>query len=376
MFALAMLGIATGGAAWSLAAPVARLARAMGAIDRPEPRRVNMTPIPRLGGLAVFGAVICGLLLSAPLNRPLFIGLVGGRWPMLALASTAVFAVGLIDDLRSLRIALRLLVEALAGLAVSLLFVQLCPGRGWLDTSLLAILSTGWLLAVSNGSNLIDGLDGLAAGVAIIELSALGALALLSHQPVELGAAGLLAAAWAGFWLRNRYPAAIFAGDGGALLAGFVVGALALRISSFCSSWVRLEALLLIMAYPLLEVILTVVRRALPVLAAASHRSRPRQLLAAWCVPDRDHIHHRLIDSGLSHRAAVRICHLRCAASAALGVLAAGWPALAVPAALAALLLLGHFVYRLGYTELRSLAARPLAAKDAVVEQRPLSISR
>jgi len=360
-----MLAIATGIAAWSLAAPAASLARALGAIDRPEPRRVNLAPIPRLGGLAVFGALIWGLLLSASFNRPLFISLIGAQWPTLALAATAVFGVGLIDDLRSLPIAIRLLVEGLAAAAVCLLFVQLCPGRGWLDTCALAILSTGWLVAVSNGSNLIDGLDGLAAGVAIIELSALGALATFSRQPVELSATALLAGAWVGFWLRNRYPATIFAGDSGALLAGFAVGALALRISSFCSPWVRLEILLLIMAYPLLEVLLTIARRAWPVLAEASGRRRGRQLVAAWCRPDRDHIHHRLIDRGLSHRAAVRRCQLRCALLAALGVLVAGWPTLAVPAAMAALLLIAHFVYRLGYLASWTIGVPPTAAKSA-----------
>jgi UDP-GlcNAc:undecaprenyl-phosphate GlcNAc-1-phosphate transferase len=376
MVALAMLVVATGLAAWSLTAPVARLARAMGAIDRPEPRRVNLAPIPRLGGLAVFGALICGFLLSAPFNRPLFTSLTGGQWPALALAATAVFGVGLIDDLRSLPVTVRLLVETVAALAVSLLFVQLCPGRGWPGACALTLLSTAWLVVISNGSNLIDGLDGLAAGVAIIELTALAALAIFSRQPAELGAVALLAGAWAGFWLRNRYPATIFAGDSGALLAGFAVGALALRISSFCSAWVRLEALLLIMAYPLLEVLVTVVRRAWPVLAAASSDRRGRRLVTAWCRPDRDHIHHRLIDHGLSQRAAVRRCQLRCLILAGLGVLAAGRPVLALPSALAALLLVGHFVHHLGYAALRTSAeSPPVAAKSASAEQHPLSLS-
>lgn len=357
---LLLLGIPTAFAAWCLGAPAAALAYMLGAIDRPGPRRVNRIPVPRLGGLAIFGALVCGTALAFALLPQMWTAMQSSDWLMLALAATAVFAVGVADDLRSLAATWRLVVETIAAVTVGLSFARPAP---WHSPHLLA-LSVGmdalWLVVISNGSNLIDGLDGLAAGVALIEIAGLGVLAAATRQTTMLGVLVLLFGAWAGFLPRNFHPARIFAGDSGALLAGFAIGSVALRVTLFCPLWVRIEVLLLIMAYPATEVVVTVSRRFVGALAPRPLSPRGlRAAAAAVFVADRDHIHHRLLVLGLSHAAAVWVCYALAAAMAALGVLAALRPAGAAVTGVAALAIMAGFVWILGYRELRPQSQMP-----------------
>lgn len=349
---LIVLGVPTAIAAWCLGAPAASLACALGAIDRPGPRRVNPIPVPRLGGLAIFGALVCGVALAEAVLPRMRAAMQSSDWRMMALAATAVFAVGLADDLRSLGAALRLVVEAVAAIAVALFFAWPdAESKLWLAAISVAVDAL-WLVAISNGSNLIDGLDGLAAGVALIEIAALGVVAAATRQAIVLDALVLLFGAWSGFLLRNFHPARIFAGDGGALLAGFAIGAVALRTTRSFPRWTGLEVLFLIMAYPACELAVTVLRRFLRT-APERSRWRLRQAAAAVFVPDRDHIHHRLLALGLSHAAAVCVCYALSATMAALGVIVALRPAANLIAGAAAIAIALVFVRILGYGEFR-----------------------
>ena len=315
--------------------------------------------MPRIGGLAIFGALLCAIALSPLLAPKLWASSRQGDWQVLAVATVAIFALGLIDDLRKLSAGSRLVCQLLAALAVSVGFVG--KGIAGLDATLSGrllevALASLWLTTITNGSNLIDGLDGLSVGVAIIESAGLAVLAALRHQTPELMVLCLIAAALGGFWIYNRHPARVFLGDGGALLIGFLLAALALRVSSGDGGAIRIAAPLLMLAYPGLEVGLTVSRRllgAIELVSAAGRRPtlavrRPRLFR-----PDRDHIHHRLLALGLSHRRAVEACYLLSCCFVGLGMLAAIRPS--VLGLVLGLVALGVGILgrALGYRELR-----------------------
>jgi len=359
IIALSALAMAV---ACALTPLTALLARTVGAIDEPDARRVNLAPMPRIGGLAIFVALLCAIALSPLLAPKLWATSRQGDWQVLAVAAVSIFALGLIDDLRKLSVGSRLVCQLLAALAVSLGFA----GKGivGLDATLSGrllevALASLWLTVITNGSNLIDGLDGLSVGVAIIESAGLAALAALRHQTPELMVLCLIGAALGGFWIYNRHPARVFLGDGGALLIGFLLAALALRVSSGDGAAIRIAVPLLMLGYPGLEVGLTVARRwlgAIELVSAAGQRPTLAVRRAQLFRPDRDHIHHRLLALGLSHRRAVEACYLLSCGFVGLGMLAEFRPSVLGLVLGVAALSVGIMGRALGYRELRVFA--------------------
>jgi len=347
------------------------LARALGAIDEPDARRVNLAPVPRIGGLAILVALLCVVALSPWISAKLWATWRQRDWQVLAVAAGSIFALGFVDDLRELSVGSRLACQLFASIAVSLGFAR--GGIVGFDTTFSSrmielALATLWLATITNGSNLIDGLDGLSAGVAIIESAGLAVLAALRHQRPELMALCVLGAALGGFWIYNRHPARVFLGDGGALLSGFVLAALALRVNSVGGVATRIAIPLLMLGYPGFEVGLTVARRllgAVELVSAAGQRPTLAVRRPHLFRPDRDHIHHRLVALGMSHRRAVQTCYLLSCGFVALGMLAALKPGalgLALGLAMASAAIASR---ALGYRELRIFARGlliPLAA--------------
>ncbi len=280
--------------AWALTPVAARLARTIGAVDEPDARRVNVAPMPRIGGLAIFVSLLCAVALAPLIAPALWASSRQGGWLVLAIAAIAIFALGLIDDLRQISAGSRRVFQLAAALAVALGFVgkgiaglDATPGGRVLEIAL-AVL---WLTTIVNGSNLIDGLDGLSVGVAIIESVGLASIAAIRGETPELMALCLIGAALCGFWIYNRHPARIFLGDGGALLIGFILAALALRVVSDDGGVIRIAVPVLMLAYPGLEVGLTVARRSLGAIELApGSGSRPTLAMGRPHLfrPDRD----------------------------------------------------------------------------------------
>ena len=359
---LMALGALTAVLAYALTPLTARLARVIGAIDEPNSRRVNVSPIPRIGGLAIFAALLCAVAASRWMAPKLWATFGQGDWRGFGAAAILIFALGIADDIRPLSVGSRLICQILAAIAVSLSFAgagtfgfAVGPGGYVLAIALTSL----WIATITNASNLIDGLDGLSVGVAMVESAGLAVLAALRHQTPELVVLCLIGAALAGFWMHNRYPARIFPGDGGALLVGFMLATLALRVNSVGDSWARIAAPILILAYPELEVGLTLARRFLRAIDVTPGGDRGVILTAhrpELFRPDREHIHHRLLTLGLSHPRAVHACCLFSAGIVGLGVLTAlspGTTALAIGLAAVSAAVAGR---ELGYRELRIFA--------------------
>jgi UDP-GlcNAc:undecaprenyl-phosphate GlcNAc-1-phosphate transferase len=276
-------------------------------LDHPDHRRVNESPIPRGGGVAVaiaFLAVGGGIVLLGsavpgmpglrgvtPLNLA---GLFGG-----AILATVV---GALDDRFDLRARWQFLGQlALAGVAVATGITVAFIGNPFAADNIQFPVVVGmaftlvWVIGMINSLNFIDGLDGLSSGIALIAAVVLGLLSLTRQvdQPLVAVLCFALAGGLLGFLRWNFHPASIFQGTAGVMFLGYALAVLAILGSA------KVVVALLVLAVPIIDTFWVIVRR-------LSSRRSPFS-------PDRGHIHHRLLDLGLSHRSTVLLIYLVCA---------------------------------------------------------------
>ena len=278
-----------------------KLAKRYQLFDLPSSRRVHTQPIPRIGGIAIFLAVILGMLLWFGWDARIF---------GLGLGLTIVFLLGLFDDLYSLPAWFKVIVQFFAAAIVIMFGVTISnitnPFGGnillpvWLDV----ILTVGWLLLVTNTVNWLDGLDGLAAGVSGIGALALVGISLLTivNQPDTAKLAVIVAGASFGFLIFNWHPAKIFMGDSGSHVLGFMLAGLSIISGG------KLATAALVLGLPILDLFWAVLRRL-------------RAGKAPW-VADKEHLHHLLLSLGLGQRLTVGLIYVLAAAFGLVALLA------------------------------------------------------
>jgi len=292
------------------ATPVARrLALRTGAIDHPNERKIHKAPVPTSGGTAIIAGFLAAAVLSGAIHQVAVRSLVG-------LLAGAIFiaVVGFVDDRLDLSAPLKLGLQVLsvlplllAGVGITMLSHPLARQAQltlplWLSWTATII----WVVAVTNAINLIDGLDGLASGVAAI---ACVALAFIGLQWGQLGVALLcacLAGAAMGFLFWNWHPAAILMGDTGAYFLGYLIAGVTVQGAFKMAAAIAIFVPLLILAVPLLDTLLSPVRRVLK----GQHPFKA----------DRDHLHHRLIALGLSETRVVLLTYVVTALCGAIAV--------------------------------------------------------
>jgi len=266
-------------------------------------RKIHGRPVPRLGGVAIVAAFIFPLAALFFANSE-----VGARlWnePRETLAfiagSLVVAALGVFDDLKGCRARTKLSVQFLvaacmywAGFRIDHVSLPFGPA---LSLGPLALpVTMAWIAGIINAMNLIDGLDGLAGGVALIAVTTIFTLAALRAEPLMLLFTAALAGAIIGFLFYNFNPATIFMGDTGSMFLGFVLATTAIRTSTKSTTVVAIVVPILALGVPISDTLLAMGRRAI----------RGAPIFSA----DRGHIHHRLIDRGFSHRAAVLVIYV------------------------------------------------------------------
>jgi UDP-GlcNAc:undecaprenyl-phosphate GlcNAc-1-phosphate transferase len=289
---------------------VTSAARALGLVDAPGGRKVHSVSVPRVGGVAVVLAAalaLAGVISFAP---------PGAEPPPLAplapiLAGTAlVFVIGLIDDVRGLPVWPRLAVQVLAAtvvMASGLLIERVTIGdRTWQLGVLAWPVTLAWIVGLTNAFNFIDGIDGLAAGIAVIVGATCAAILVWrDHLPEALLLAGLVGAAQ-GFLVYNLAPASVFLGDGGSLMFGFVLATTAITGWQKGATALATGVPILMFALPLADALSAVVRRSRRRNGSATSAIG---LLRQLVEPDRDHIHHRLTQRGWSTRRTVLVLY-------------------------------------------------------------------
>lgn len=286
-----------------------RVATRIGLIDSPHTGKIHLRPTPTAGGLVLFVAffaTLWGILLAEGMGGPGDLRALGG----LTLASLLVVALGLYDDLRGAGVLQKLAVQVPAGLLLYLVGFRVerltNPFGPELVLGPLSLpLTLLWILAITNAVNLIDGLDGLATGVAFIAALTLAAVGFARGEVLLLVLAATLAGSLLGFLGYNFPPARIFLGDTGSLLLGLLLSVISLVESRKATLALALLVPIVAMLVPILDTCLAIVRR----VRNGQHPFRG----------DTEHLHHRLLMLGLNQRQAVL---LMWAASAYFGWLA------------------------------------------------------
>jgi UDP-GlcNAc:undecaprenyl-phosphate GlcNAc-1-phosphate transferase len=274
-----------------LTVPVRALALRVGMVDLPGPRKVHLRPIPLLGGLAMYGAVMLAVLLtfSGP-ARAQIVGILTG--------ATVVAAVGILDDRgllhHQIKLFLGMPLAACVLLATGIhaqVFEVLLSGRaGYL---LDAVLTVFFVVGITASFSILDHMDGLCAGVAATASIFFALLAYLNGQTLVTTLAAAVLGAATGFLRWNFKPAKIFMGDGGAMFLGFLMATLGLKLrleqANHISAWL---APLLILGVTIFDTTLVTI-------------SRSRRGLLPFTTPGKDHAAHRLANLGLGQRGAV-----------------------------------------------------------------------
>jgi len=343
--AVAFLASAATGAV--LTPGVRELAHRFGALDHAlTSRKTHGKPIPRLGGIAIvlafFAPLVALLFVQSGAGRILYanphkaLGLFGG--------GLAIAALGVWDDLRGANAKTKFLVQfAVAGAmyAIGFRIDHIAnPYGAPIELGLLGLPFTMlWIAGVINALNLIDGLDGLAGGVALIAIATTLASAVIHAHPLMILLTATLAGAVLGFLFYNFNPASIFMGDTGSMFLGFVLATTAIQTNQKSSTAVAIIVPIIALGVPIADTLLAMARRA----------ARGAPLFSA----DRGHIHHRLLDLGLSHRQTVLVLY---GVSVALGCVALALSYASSSQATWFLLILSGVAYlalrRLGYINL------------------------
>lgn len=350
MYSLVAIGISAFLLALLLTPVVRGLSRRWNILDHPDGhRKSHAGSVPRIGGIAValaYGASYL-VLLALPLQA---VGVIERGFPLIARvlpAAVVILLVGLIDDIAGLRPWQKLTGQIAAGLLAFWAGIHLhnlggLPlGDGWG-----LVCTVAWLVLCSNAFNLIDGVDGLATGLALFA-AATTLLAGLTQPNIPLAlATAPLVGVLLGFLRYNFNPATIFLGDCGALFVGFLLGCYGILWSQKSATLLGMTAPLMALSIPLLDTGLAVARRFL--------RRQP------LFKPDRGHIHHRLLDRGHSPRRTVLSMYAFCAMGACCAVAVANKNIGGLVAAAFCLLVLVG-IWLLGYVEF-GMAARMLVA--------------
>ncbi|MHB9154584.1 MAG: MraY family glycosyltransferase [Endomicrobiales bacterium] len=295
------------------------IAKKFDVMDYPRARKVHRQPLPRWGGIGIFAGFFAALFLVFLLfpsfkallhykSGELFKQLTG-----IAFGASLVFVLGLVDDKRSVRAVSKLLTQIIAayvamdyGVRISGLALPFFDGFYQFPILLAQVVTVFWIIGFMNTINLADGLDGLAAGIVAIASGTFFVVALLQSQTqVVLLSKGLILAAvlaagltgaCLGFLLYNFNPARVFMGDSGALFLGFMLSAISTIGTLKSTAVMSLIIPITVVALPVLDVALSIFRR--------------MRLGMGLMQPDKDHIHHRLLRFGWTHREVVLLMYI------------------------------------------------------------------
>ena len=277
---------------------ILRLAHRFKWYDLPDHRKIHTGLIPRLGGPGMYLSFLCVALLT-----PILVTLITGgtvtvgytlRFIALFLGVSLIQAIGLIDDFRPIKALLKFFLQMLAAIIVTaggfLIRSVTLPYLGSLGLGLFAYpITVLWLVGISNAINLIDGMDGLAGGISAFAALSMGIIALIQGSTVTSVLCFALFGAILGFLVFNFPPAKIFMGDSGSLFLGFCLAVFPLvggisKVSAFGTLLVPVTLLTI----PILDISTSVIRRL---------RNK-----VSIIHPDKEHIHHKLLDMGLNQR--------------------------------------------------------------------------
>lgn len=299
-----------------------RLAKKVGAIDIPNDRRVNKKPMPRLGGLAV----ICGFLVSTiyliiVMNLESSVNLFGSEqyWLKLLGFLAGIIVLGItcfIDDSKGIPSWAKLIMQIVAaiivvacGIRIENVNLPFFDGKIWLQDWFSYILTIGWIVGITNAINLIDGLDGLSSGITLISCVSLLIIFTLNKSPlIAILLITALGGSIVGFLPFNFSPARTFIGDTGSNFLGFSLAVISILGVAKTYTLIVIVAPLIVLALPVFDTLFAIIRRLIK-----------GKSLKAVVMPDKGHLHHKMLKNGFTQKEAVLILY---GISATLGMFA------------------------------------------------------
>ncbi len=292
---------------------VIRVARQLNIVDTPDIRKVHSKPIPRIGGVAIFVSMM-GLVIPV-LFLPNVVGdsfrLIHSKIVVVLCAAGFIFFVGLVDDIRGLRVRTKLWIQLTAAIIVCSADIRiesiaitdwLILDFGWFSWP----FTLFWIVGITNAINLSDGLDGLAAGISAVACGVIAILAICNNDVVMAVLMFALLGSLTGFLLFNFEPAKIFMGDSGSLFLGFTIASASVLSATKTETIVGLALPVLALGIPIFDTLFSMLRRFL----------ERRSLFS----PDRSHFHHRLLALGLRQRHVVITAYVVTLLAAGLGM--------------------------------------------------------
>lgn len=288
------------GAALVVTPGVILFAAKTGAMDAPDARKVHKKPIPRIGGIGIYIAFMAGMLVVMSMNvltEEVSHELIG-----LLFGGSLIVLLGIIDDYKNLPAKVKLVGQIIAATVLVVAFdVRIDfitdPFGDYLFLEFMAIPATiFWIVGLTNTVNLIDGLDGLAAGVSTIACITIFLVALQQDIMLVAVLTAALAGAAMGFLYYNFNPARIFMGDSGSMFLGYMLAGISIIGAVKCAATIALIVPILALGLPILDTAFAIVRRyrgGVPIFK-----------------PDKGHLHHRLLDLGFTQRQAVLLMYV------------------------------------------------------------------
>jgi len=277
--------------------PVARrLALRWGLVKQPGGRHQHARPVPMLGGAAIYVAFVIALLaFSDRYNVSQLIAIL--------LGATLVSFLGVWDDRSELRPLLKLAGQVAAAVVLIIAGVRVDLAATWFDY----LITIVWVIGITNALNLLDNMDGLSSGVATVAAAFFFLLAAISGQYLVASLAAALLGACLGFLRYNFNPASIFMGDTGSLFLGFMLAALGIKLRFDNALAVTWMIPIIVLGVPIFDTTLVTI-------------SRLRRRLNPLTTPGNDHLSHRLVALGMTHREAVLTLYLVCGALGMVGI--------------------------------------------------------
>lgn len=274
---------------------IKKVAFYLGAVDRPNARKIHSRAMPRMGGLAVYLAFTLTVLIMQPITKPIVGLLLGG---------TLIMLLGLVDDIRDVSPRVKLIIQIIAAgiliaFEVKIKFITNPFGSliylNWHGIDFGILLTVLWIVGVTNAVNLVDGLDGLAGGLASIAAMTIAVIAWREGGMLVVLPAIALCASTLAFLKYNFYPAKIFMGDSGSLFLGYMLAGMSIIGLTKGAAVFSMFVPVLILGIPIFDTLFAIVRRFInnqPIFGA-----------------DKEHLHHRLLAIGLSQKQTVLIIY-------------------------------------------------------------------
>jgi UDP-GlcNAc:undecaprenyl-phosphate GlcNAc-1-phosphate transferase len=321
------------GASYLLTPLVRRFAVLANITDLPNERKIHKKPIPLLGGFSVFIAFNLSVVIGLMITPSLGAGTILSRWPSFFICETIVLFLGFLDDLKHLKPSLKFVFQVGVGFLAFVFGFGIQNvanpfGGGIINLGLLSMpVTILWVVFIANALNLIDGLDGLAAGTAFIASMTIFAISFFNANEGIALVSIVLAGSVLGFLRYNFHPATIFLGDSGSLLLGFLLAIFSVQGSSQGPTVLAMMAPILALGLPIMDTLLSMGRRFLKSIHVIDYSTKKNStkalLIGRFSVfaADKDHLHHRLLKRGFSQRKAVLILYGVCIGLSALAFL-------------------------------------------------------